>query len=113
MSILSSQASDASDASVTPMAPAVEAGHILSSSTSSYSVLEFIGEGCFGRVVRCQKLETKEVVAVKILKDIHDIEGTEKELSMLEHISVLNPDHTNVVKFFEWFDHMGQTCLAV
>lgn len=31
---------------------------------------------------------------------------------MLEIISVLNPDHTNVVKFFERFEHMGQTCLA-
>lgn len=31
---------------------------------------------------------------------------------MLEAISVLNPDHTNVVKFFERFDYMGQTCLA-
>lgn len=31
---------------------------------------------------------------------------------MLEVISVLNPDHSNVVKFFERFDHLGQTCLA-
>ncbi|XP_044067098.1 homeodomain-interacting protein kinase 2-like isoform X2 [Siniperca chuatsi] len=34
------------------------------------------------------------------------------QVSMLEVISVLNPDHTNVVKFFERFEHMGLTCLA-
>lgn len=31
---------------------------------------------------------------------------------MLEVISVLNPDRANVVKFFERFEHMGQTCLV-
>ncbi|XP_050925346.1 homeodomain-interacting protein kinase 1-like [Lates calcarifer] len=31
---------------------------------------------------------------------------------MLKVISVLNSDHTNVVKFFERFEYMGQTCLA-
>ena len=31
---------------------------------------------------------------------------------MLEVISVLNPDHINVVRLFELFEHMGQTCLA-
>lgn len=34
------------------------------------------------------------------------------QVSMLEIIRVLNPDHTNVVKFFERFEHMGQTCLV-
>ncbi|XP_027144503.1 homeodomain-interacting protein kinase 1 isoform X2 [Larimichthys crocea] len=48
-------------------------------------------------------------VAVKILKDFYDVK--DKEVSMLEHISVLNQDQTNIVKFFERFDHMGQTCL--
>ncbi|KAI4803275.1 hypothetical protein KUCAC02_006826 [Chaenocephalus aceratus] len=100
---------DASGAS----APEIWAGQTLFSSSSAYSVLEFIGEGCFGRVAECRNLATRETVAIKILKKDEDsIKDIEKEVSMLKVISVLNPDHSNVVKFFERFDHLGQTCLA-
>lgn len=107
-------------------------------------MLEFIGEGCFGKVARCQNLATK----LKIVKNTEFIQDTENEVnfwtpfdsydltlhrfgtlhqsmssellshlfspqvSMLELLSVLNPDRTNIVKFFEWFEHQGQTCLA-
>ncbi|KAK9529785.1 hypothetical protein VZT92_013859 [Zoarces viviparus] len=108
---MSSWSSDAF--SVSALTPEVQAGQTLFSSSSVYSVLEFIGEGCFGKVAKCRNLATKESVAVKILKqDVDFIPDTEKEVSILEVISVLNPDHNNVVKFFERFEHMGQTCLA-
>ncbi|KAK9528794.1 hypothetical protein VZT92_012939 [Zoarces viviparus] len=95
------------------LTPEVQAGQTLFGRSSGYSVLEFIGEGCFGKVAKCRNLATKESVAVKILKqDVDFIPDTEKEVSILEVISVLNPDHNNVVKFFERFEHMGQTCLA-
>ncbi|KAK1899014.1 Homeodomain-interacting protein kinase 1 [Dissostichus eleginoides] len=105
--------SDPSGASVTLPAPEVQPGHTLLSSSSGYSVLEFIGEGCFGRVARCRNLATQETVAVKILKkDTDYLQDTEREVAMMEVISVLNPDHSNMVKFFEQFEHLGQTCLA-
>ncbi|XP_034074382.1 homeodomain-interacting protein kinase 1-like [Gymnodraco acuticeps] len=94
-------------------APEVQPGHTLLSSSSGYSVLEFIGEGCFGRVARCRNRATQETVAVKILKkDTDYLQDTEREVAMMEVISVLNPDHSNMVKFFEQFEHLGQTCLA-
>lgn len=31
---------------------------------------------------------------------------------MLELISKLDPDHNNLVKFFEQFEYMGHTCLV-
>uniref|UniRef100_A0A3Q3A254 Protein kinase domain-containing protein n=1 Tax=Kryptolebias marmoratus TaxID=37003 RepID=A0A3Q3A254_KRYMA len=34
-----------------------------------YEVLEFLGRGTFGQVVKCWKRGTNEVVAVKILKN--------------------------------------------
>lgn len=40
----------------------------LQSGSTSYFVLNLIGEGCYGKVARCQNLQTKEEVAVKILK---------------------------------------------
>lgn len=60
-------------------APEVQPGHILFSSCSSYSVLELIGDGCFGKVARCQNLTTNKTVAIKILKDTDDIHDPENE----------------------------------
>ncbi|XP_034530937.1 homeodomain-interacting protein kinase 1-like isoform X2 [Notolabrus celidotus] len=98
---------------VTVTEPDIKAGQTLCGGQAEYSVLEFIGEGCFGQVARCQNLQTKEVVAIKILKkDPGLILDTEKEVTILKVLSVLNPDATNLVKFFEQFTHMGRTCLA-
>lgn len=42
---------------------------VLYSLKNSYEVLEFLGRGTFGQVVKCWKRGTNEVVAVKILKN--------------------------------------------
>lgn len=42
---------------------------VLCSLKNSYEVLEFLGRGTFGQVVKCWKRGTKEVVAIKILKN--------------------------------------------
>lgn len=42
---------------------------VLCSMKNSYEVLEFLGRGTFGQVVKCWKRGTNEVVAVKILKN--------------------------------------------
>lgn len=34
------------------------------------------------------------------------------QMSILKRIGILNPDCINVVKFFEQFEYMGQTCLV-
>ncbi|XP_051805695.1 homeodomain-interacting protein kinase 3-like [Acanthochromis polyacanthus] len=97
---------------IAPTVPEVQLGQTLLSSSSRYLVLDFIGEGCFGKVAKCCNMDTDKTVAVKILKNNDFAEDTEKELSMLKEISVLNPDLTNVVKFLEQFEHIGHTCLA-
>lgn len=38
-------------------------------STIRYEVLEFLGRGTFGQVVKCWKKGTNEIVAIKILKN--------------------------------------------
>uniref|UniRef100_A0A3B4A6P4 Protein kinase domain-containing protein n=1 Tax=Periophthalmus magnuspinnatus TaxID=409849 RepID=A0A3B4A6P4_9GOBI len=43
--------------------------NVLCSLKNSYEVLEFLGRGTFGQVVKCWKRGTNEVVAVKILKN--------------------------------------------
>ena len=42
---------------------------VLFSPTSKYEVLEFLGRGTFGQVVKCWKHGTNEIVAIKILKN--------------------------------------------
>ncbi|XP_075906593.1 homeodomain-interacting protein kinase 3-like isoform X2 [Nelusetta ayraudi] len=83
----------------------------MQSSSTTYFVLNLIGEGCYGKVARCQNLQTKEEVAVKILKP-DSAEDIKEEVAMLELISKLNPAENNLVKFFEQFEYMGQTCLV-
>uniref|UniRef100_A0A3Q2ZGT0 Protein kinase domain-containing protein n=1 Tax=Hippocampus comes TaxID=109280 RepID=A0A3Q2ZGT0_HIPCM len=88
-------------------------GQILNSGSSPYTILEFVGEGRFGKVAKCLKKSTMDTVAVKIIKkDAFFIRDTEKELAMLKMVSDLNPDHANIIKFFERFEYMGHTCLV-
>lgn len=42
---------------------------VLSSPSSDYYVQAFLGEGCFGQVVKCLKVSTGETVAVKMIKE--------------------------------------------
>lgn len=42
---------------------------VLSSPSSDYYVQAFLGEGCFGQVVKCLKVSTGEMVAVKMIKE--------------------------------------------
>lgn len=53
---------------------------MLSSSSSDYSVMDFIGEGCFGKVASCQNVATQETVAMKIIKDTRYIQDTQREV---------------------------------
>uniref|UniRef100_A0AAQ4NQ13 Protein kinase domain-containing protein n=1 Tax=Gasterosteus aculeatus aculeatus TaxID=481459 RepID=A0AAQ4NQ13_GASAC len=39
------------------------------SKSEESSLLEFIGEGCFGKVAKCVNMNTNENTAIKILKD--------------------------------------------
>ncbi|XP_029970816.1 homeodomain-interacting protein kinase 1-like [Salarias fasciatus] len=78
--------------------------------SSMYAVVDVIGEGSFGKVSKCLRLEDKRVVAVKVLKRAN--EDTKKELRALKAVSVLDPDRANIIRFFEHFEDMGRTCLA-
>ncbi|XP_077352422.1 homeodomain-interacting protein kinase 1-like [Festucalex cinctus] len=84
---------------------------VLSSKTSSYLFKDLIGEGSFGIVARCENLDTSQIVALKVLKTKTNAVSN-KEIKMLEIVSVLDPVKKSIVKFIENFDHEGYTCLA-
>lgn len=96
------------------MAPAASdlvVGQVLHSSSTDYIILEFIGEGAFGKVAKCLDLNSVELVAVKILKKDF-VQDVEDELAMLKVLGQLDADRANVVKFYQRFQHMGYTCLV-
>ena len=41
---------------------------VLTGGSSDYRQQHVLGEGCFGKVAQCLNLDTKETVAVKVLK---------------------------------------------
>lgn len=69
-------------------APEIYNSGTLQSSCTSYSMLNLIGEGCYGKVARCQNLQTKEEVAVKILKP-DSMEDIKEEVDLCGQFLIL------------------------
>ncbi|XP_065318100.1 uncharacterized protein LOC135926233 isoform X2 [Gordionus sp. m RMFG-2023] len=90
------------------------------SSTNSYEVLDFLGRGTFGQVVKCWKRGTSEIVAVKILKNqpSYTRQG-QIELGILNRLCKPDDENdedacesNNIVRLLEGFIHKGHTCLV-
>ncbi|CAL8361147.1 unnamed protein product [Merluccius merluccius] len=61
----------------------IEEQEVLTGTSSCYLVESFRGEGTFGKVATCVNMDTKQTVAVKILKKTqNNMIGTEKELAV-------------------------------
>ncbi|KAM7406231.1 hypothetical protein PAMP_000620 [Pampus punctatissimus] len=86
---------------------------VLCSMKSTYEVLDFLGRGTFGQVVKCWKRGTGEVVAVKILKNHPSYARQGQiEVGILARLSGENADEHNLVRAFECFQHRSHTCLV-
>ncbi|KAM3608553.1 uncharacterized protein V6R79_000960 [Siganus canaliculatus] len=86
---------------------------VLCSLKNSYEVLEFLGRGTFGQVVKCWKRGTNDVVAVKILKNHPSYARQGQiEVEILSRLSSENADEHNVVRALECFQHRSHTCLV-
>lgn len=78
-----------------------------------FQVLEFLGRGTFGQVVKCWKRGTSEIVAIKILKNHPSYARQGQiEVSILSRLSQENADEFNFVRAFECFQHKNHTCLV-
>uniref|UniRef100_A0A3B3CEJ9 Protein kinase domain-containing protein n=1 Tax=Oryzias melastigma TaxID=30732 RepID=A0A3B3CEJ9_ORYME len=74
-----------------------------------YLVEKFLGEGTFGKVVKCRDLLTDKHVAIKIMK--RNDEG-EEEIKALTELSKINADAYNLVNFVEWFRYKSDICIV-
>ncbi|XP_047426423.1 homeodomain-interacting protein kinase 1-like [Mugil cephalus] len=64
----------------------------------NYEFLQILGEGGFGKVIKCVKRETNQTVAVKINK-LSKSYCTPKEAHILETLMEHNLDSCNIVKY--------------
>ncbi|WAR02727.1 HIPK2-like protein [Mya arenaria] len=86
---------------------------VLYSMTTAYEVLEFLGRGTFGQVVKCWKKGTNEIVAIKILKNHPSYARQGQiEVNILSRLSQENADDFNFVRAHECFQHKSHTCLV-
>ncbi|KAM4617524.1 homeodomain-interacting protein kinase 3 [Discoglossus pictus] len=86
---------------------------VLCSVKNTYEVLDFLGRGTFGQVVKCWKRGTNEVVAVKILKNHPSYARQGQiEVGILARLSSENADEYNFVRAYECFQHRNHTCLV-
>uniref|UniRef100_A0A8C7X996 Protein kinase domain-containing protein n=1 Tax=Oryzias sinensis TaxID=183150 RepID=A0A8C7X996_9TELE len=84
-------------------------GHYLVGNQGIYKILEFLGEGSFGKVAKCSKLGSPECYAIKIMNCSR--EG-QKEFKMMKLIKDLDPDENHLIKMFERFTFQGMTCIV-
>ncbi|XP_006781234.2 homeodomain-interacting protein kinase 1-like [Neolamprologus brichardi] len=77
---------------------------LIESKTCKYMVKRLLGEGSFGRVVQCVKLDTFETVAVKVAKRECNRMAW-KEATAVKKISALDKDRCNLVKYYEVFEY--------
>lgn len=86
---------------------------VLCSVKNTYEVLDFLGRGTFGQVVKCWKRGTNEIVAIKILKNHPSYARQGQiEVSILARLSTENADEFNFVRAYECFQHHNHTCLV-
>ncbi|XP_006883802.1 PREDICTED: homeodomain-interacting protein kinase 3-like isoform X2 [Elephantulus edwardii] len=86
---------------------------VLCSMKNTYEVLDFLGRGTFGQVVKCWKRGTNEIVAIKILKNHPSYARQGQiEVNILARLSTENADEYNFVRAYECFQHRNHTCLV-
>lgn len=87
-----------------------EAGH-----KNRYLILDVLGQGTFGQVVKCQNLKTQEVIAVKVIKNrTAYFNQSMMEVSVLDLLNQKldkNDDH-HLLRLKDTFIHRQHLCLV-
>ncbi|KAK9454118.1 kinase-like domain-containing protein [Dipodascopsis uninucleata] len=80
-----------------------------------YLILDILGQGTFGQVVKCQNLKTQEVVAVKVIKNKPAyFNQSMMEVSILEHLNSIvdKDDQHHILRLRDKFKHKEHLCLV-
>jgi len=79
-----------------------------------YKIMAELGEGTFGKVVKCEDLQKGTILAIKIIKNVKKYRDAAKlEINVLSKLAKYDPKGENLcVEMYDWFDYHGHKCIA-
>ncbi|KAL1833161.1 hypothetical protein DCAR_0103226 [Daucus carota subsp. sativus] len=81
--------------------------------TSRYKILSKMGEGTFGRVLECWDRQTREYVAIKVVRSIRKYrEAAMIEIDVLEQLAKNDQGGSHCVQIHTWFDYRNHICIV-
>ncbi|XVE92299.1 hypothetical protein REPUB_Repub01dG0085100 [Reevesia pubescens] len=81
--------------------------------TSRYKIYRKVGEGTFGQVLECWDRETKEMVAIKVVRSIKKYrEAAMMELEVLQLLGKYDRNGCRCVQLRNWFDYRNHICIV-
>ncbi|XP_038699923.1 serine/threonine-protein kinase AFC3 isoform X1 [Tripterygium wilfordii] len=81
--------------------------------TSRYKILSKMGEGTFGRVLECWDRQTREHVAIKVVRSIRKYrEAAMTEVDILQHLTKNDSGVSRCVQIRSWFDYRNHICIV-
>ncbi|KAF5746537.1 serine/threonine-protein kinase AFC2-like [Tripterygium wilfordii] len=81
--------------------------------TSRYKIHRKIGEGTFGQVLECWDRDTREMVAIKVVRSIKKYrEAAMVEINVLQLLRKYDGNGSRCVQIRNWFDHRNHICIV-
>ncbi|KAL8142441.1 hypothetical protein V2J09_015473 [Rumex salicifolius] len=81
--------------------------------TPRYKILKKIGEGTFGQVLECFDRETREMVAIKVIRSIKKYRDAAMiEVDVLKKLGRHNGYGNGCVQIRNWFDYRNHICIV-
>ncbi|XP_021275661.1 serine/threonine-protein kinase AFC3 isoform X2 [Herrania umbratica] len=81
--------------------------------TSRYKILSKMGEGTFGRVLECWDRQTREYVAIKVVRSIRKYRDAAMiEVDILQHLAKNDKGTSRCVQIRNWFDYRNHICIV-
>ncbi|KAI8149687.1 kinase-like domain-containing protein [Fennellomyces sp. T-0311] len=93
----------------------IRVGDIVGSEKNKYRIIDLLGSGTFGQVVKCERTSTRELVSVKIIKNKRDYRKQsvfEADIVQELHRKVKPQDHHYLLNIYETFDHANHFCIV-
>lgn len=87
----------------------------LKSGDKTFTILDLLGTGTFGQVFRCKRDDTKELVAVKVIKNkpaYHTQGMLEIKIAKLLNANYDPSNDKHIVRLVESFEYLGHICLV-
>ncbi|KAI7730799.1 hypothetical protein M8C21_021398 [Ambrosia artemisiifolia] len=81
--------------------------------TPRYKILSKMGEGTFGRVLECWDRQTREYVAIKVVRSIRKYRDAAMiEVDVLEQLAKNSKGRSHCVQIRNWFDYRNHICIV-